>query len=269
MIIVTCANSDVAKNSKGQESIEINFRFTKVILATARNAKRFGYTTDIYDLGDLGIGTPYRVEDKSFSTTGHYEREPIKGYQSKSLFKPALMKACLAKHKQLTVYLDGDAELRRPIDEVRTDDYDVGVTLRDRCELDTDWYKSHKEIVRFLNAGVIFFNFSEATFEFIERWEKLTDEVGNDQMALNTLACPDDYPEPGSIRVIDGVRVKYFPCVEFNYYYFYEKLPLRAKIYHYKGDVRALYPFNWFRFGLSVVYVPFKDMARFLAQRFR
>lgn len=262
MIIVTCANTDVAKDHSGNPKHEDRFRFSKVISATARNAKRFGYGVEIYDLGELGMGTPYRVEDKHFVEMGHYKREAIGGYKSKSLFKPALMKECLTKNRRRTAYLDGDAELRRPIDGVISDDYDVGVTLRDRSEMETEWYQEHEKIVKYLNAGVIFFNHTDAAFDFIDRWEKLTEDVGNDQMALNQLACPDQYPEPNSVHVIDNVRIKYFPCVEYNYYYFYQLLPSSACIMHFKGDVRSYYPFTWPKYWASMIYVPFKNLAR-------
>jgi Nucleotide-diphospho-sugar transferase len=262
MIIVTCANSDVAKDHKGNPRYQDSFRFGRVISTTASNAKRFGYGVEIYDLGELGMGTPYRVEDKHFVTMGHYKREAIGGYKSKSLFKPALMKECLQKNRQLTAYLDGDAELRRPIEGVISEDYDIGVTLRDRSEMETEWYNEHQTIVKYLNAGVIFFNNTDAAFDFIDRWEKLTEEVGNDQMALNRLACPDHYPEPDSVHIIDNVRIKYFPCVKYNYYYFYDLLPSRASIMHFKGDVRSNYPFTWSKYWASMIYIPFKNLAR-------
>jgi hypothetical protein len=267
MIIVTCANTDVAKGAIGNLKIKEAFRFSKVISTTAKNAKRFGYGVEIYDLGELGIGTPFRVTDKHFTAMGHYEREPISGYKSKALFKPALMKECLTKNRQITAYLDGDAELRRPIDGVITDDYDVGVTLRDRSELETEWYRGHKEIVKYLNAGVIFFNYTDAALEFIDRWEKLTHEVGNDQMALNQLACPEHYPEAGTVHVINNVRVKYFPCVKYNYYYFYDLLPSRASVMHYKGDVRDNYPFTWQKYWASMLFVMVKHVARKFLRR--
>jgi hypothetical protein len=267
MIIVTCANTDIAKGNQGEQKIQERFRFSKVITTTAKNAKRFGYGVEIYDLGALGMGTPFRVEDKHFVAKGHYEREPIAGYKSKSLFKPALMKQCLMKNRQITAYLDGDAELRRPIDGVISDDYDIGVTLRDRSEMDTDWYRDHKAIVKYLNAGVIFFNYTDAALRFVDRWEKLTDEVGNDQMALNSLACPEHCPKPGEVHVIDNVRIKFFPCVQYNYYYFYDLSPSRACVMHYKGDVRHNYPFTWRKYWASKVYILVKQLTRKFMRR--
>ena len=261
MIILTGANSDVAKNYAGESLDHFAFRFSLVINKTAKNARKFGYTPAVYDLGELGFGEPFQVDDPSFVGTGHYKLEPIKGYKSKSLFKPALVRTCLEKYNDLTVYLDGDAELRRSIDEIQTDDYDIGVTIRDKSELETEWYEKYKEIVRFVNAGVIFFNHTPATAKFVDVWEELTNELGNDQMALNKLTCPEHYPEIGSIHVLNGVRVKYFSCAQYNFYYFMDKNPWGAKIMHFKGDVRHLYPFDWKKRLLASMYVPLKFLA--------
>lgn len=243
MVILTGANTDRAKRDDGEYFK--NFSYRSVIKKTEGNAAKFGYTPAVYDLGSLGFGEPFLVEDQSFMEQGFYGQEVVKGYKSKSLFKPALVKHCLLKHKDLIVYIDGDAELRKRIDEIETDDYDIGVTLRDRFEFDSDWYKDHSNIVKYVNAGVIFFNYTDATMKFVDDWERLTDEVGNDQMALNELTCGDSYPEAGSVATINGIRIKYFSCLQYNYYYFGNRNPADAKIFHFKGDVRHFYPFNW------------------------
>jgi len=262
MIILTGANTDLPRSDSGVVRHGFEFRFSAVIKSTVRKAEECGYTAEVYDLGALGIGKPFRVDDQSFSEKGHYEREVVKGYKSKSLFKPAMVKACLKEHQELTVYIDGDAELRDCIDEIDSGDYDVGVTLRDKAELESEWHKEHFEIVKFVNAGVIFFNATPATTKFLDQWEQLTDEVGNDQMALNSLTCPDHYPEVGSIESINGVRVKYFSCLQYNYYYFNKRRPTGVKIMHYKGDVRRFYPFNWKKRLYCTVSVPLKNLLR-------
>ena len=245
MIILTGANSDLARRQSGEVWDDIAFRFSSVITQTVKKAEEFGYRAVVYDLGALGMGKPFQVEDQAFVEKGHYEHEVLKGYKSKSLFKPAMVKACLEEHQEFTVYLDGDAQLRDCIDEIDSGDYDIGVTLRDKLELKGEWYEEHRDIVKYVNAGVVFFNPTPATSKFLDEWEQLTEEVGNDQMALNKLTCSDHYPEIGSIEIIGGVRVKYFSCLQYNYYYFMEKYSFGAKVMHYKGIVRHLYPFNW------------------------
>lgn len=267
MIILTGASSDVAKWDTGAIRDHIKFRFSSVIKKTVKKAEEFGYTAEVYDLGTLGMGKPFRVEDHNFIEKGHYARELIKGYKSKSLFKPTMVKACLEEHRDFTVYIDGDAELLDRIDEIDSGDYDIGVTLRDKLELESEWHKEHFAIVKYVNAGVIFFNPTRATTKFLDEWERITKDVGNDQMALNKLTCPDQYPEMGSIEIINGVRVKYFPCLQYNYYYFKDKYPSGVKIMHYKGDVRHFYPFGWKTRLYCTFFVLWRNLARKIVNR--
>ncbi|MDH3972746.1 MAG: putative nucleotide-diphospho-sugar transferase [Deltaproteobacteria bacterium] len=242
MIILTGANSDKAKDDAG--NIYRNFSFRGVIGETVEKAESLGYKPVVYDLGNLGRGEPFSVHDESFAEKGYYERDVQGSYKSKSLFKPEMVKYCMKQYDDLVVYLDGDAQLLDNIDEVKSDDYDIGVTLRDASELENEWHQEHFEIVKYVNAGVIFFNNTKGTKDFLDLWTKATDDVGNDQKALNKLTCPDDYPEPYSVHVVNGFRIKFFPCKAYNYYYFEEGWFPNVKILHFKGPVRHFYPFN-------------------------
>jgi len=265
MIILTGANIDIpASDITGIIDPTLKFSFSAVIRETVKKADECGYTPVVYDLGSLGMGIPFEVEDKSFATRGYYEKEVIKGYKSKSLFKPGMVKKCIEEHNETTIYLDGDAKLCENIDEILGDDYDVGVTLRDPLELETEWHQEHFNIVKYINAGVIFFNPTPATKTFLETWEKLTDELGNDQMALNQLTCPDFYPDIGSILTLNGVRVKYFPGKKYNYYYFDEGWEFGIKIMHFKGTVRRYYPFSWRMRLYCRTIIPLKNIFRYL-----
>ena len=266
MIILTGANTDVPKGDSGTELHHLKFRFSAVIKKTVEKAKEYGYIPDVYDLGSLGMGKPFQVKDKQFIEKVHYEREAIKGYKSKSLFKPDLVRNCINEHEQLTVYLDGDALLCDKIDEIATDDYDIGVTLRDKDELKEEWYEELHDIVKFVNAGVIFFNHTAATMRFIDTWHDLTEEVGNDQMALNQLTCTDDYPKEYSVETINGIRVKYFPCRKYNNYYMDQGLDSGIKIMHFKGPVRHMYPIDWKTRIYCKTYLALKHKVRKLVK---
>ncbi len=260
MIIVTGANKDIAKDDHGR--IYKNFSFKAVILKTVSKAIEFGYTPLVYDLGSLGIGEPIPEDDISFAKLGYYSREVHNGYKSKSLFKPKLIKDCMKKYNAFVVYLDGDAQLYNRIDEVTEGEYDVGVTLRDVLEIKSEWHQRHFDIVKYVNAGVIFFKPTKAGKSFIELWQKVTDEVGNDQMALNKLVCPDYYPEVNSILAINGIKIKYFPCRQYNYYYFKEGLFPDIKIMHFKGDVRHFYPFDRKKYIYCKTIIPILNKIR-------
>lgn len=243
MIILTCANQDTAKDYRKNDSLYKRFSFRSIIEATAKKSIECGYIPTIFDLGSLGIGEKFVIKDQDFEQKGYYSTEVIKGYKSKSLFKPELVRLAMARHPDTVVYLDGDAQLINSIGEIQSIDYDIGVTLRPKWETESDWHKKHFEIVKFINAGVIFFNPTDAARHFVDHWAKLTDEVGNDQMALNQLTSQNHYPKALSVEIINGVRVKYFPCEQYNFYFFTTNYPKNAKILHFKGDVRNFFPF--------------------------
>jgi len=265
MVILTCANADKAIQDG---FVYKNFGFRRLIGDTISLSGRYGYKVDVYDLGNLGIGELYRVEDESFVAKGYYENEVKSGYKSKSLFKPEIVKLSMTKHDELIVYLDGDAQLCGCIDEVDTDDYDIGVTLRDAKELDNDWHRDHMDIVKYVNAGVIFFRPTQKTRDFVVSWANLTEQLGNDQMALNKLTCPDDYPAAWSVQVLNGVRVKYFPGKIYNFYYFMEAMALGAKIFHFKGSVRHFYPFDLKKRIFCFCAVPIINLASMMKKKF-
>jgi hypothetical protein len=246
MIILTCANVDVAGNKFNNPYVfHKTFSFKIVIEKTVAQAQKCGYRPVVYDLGSLGIGERFYIADETFSRQGFYSVEVKKGYKSRSLFKPRVARHCLTHYRELTAYLDADAQLVGRLDEIDTPDYDIGVTLRKSTELEADWHKNLFDIVKFLNAGVIFFKPTPAAFRFVETWEKKTQEMGNDQMALNALASPSTYPKAMSVLTLDGVRIKYFPAEQYNYCYFDEGLEPDIKIYHFKGNVREYFPFDW------------------------
>jgi len=243
VIILTSAISDKAKEGDGR--VYKNFSYKNVINETVERASIYGYKPVVYDLGTLGIGEPYYVEDEYFRAKGIYVKEVKKGYKTRALFKPGMVKKCLSEHDDLVAYLDGDALLCDNINEIATDDYDIGVTLRRLEELKNPWHQKHFEIVKYLNAGVIFFNATKAAMDFTDNWGKVTQSVGNDQKALNQLACPDTYPEEYSVHTINKTRIKYFPCKKYNFYYFKMGLEPNIKILHFKGSERHFYPFDW------------------------
>jgi hypothetical protein len=264
MIILTGANADI---SRWGDVVSKTFSFKEVIQQTIAVAEKNGYIPVVYDLGSLGIGKPFYVKDKTFQEKGYYEKGPEKGYTSKALFKPEMVKFCLSEYNDLIVYLDGDAQLIDNIDEVNTDDYDVGVTLRAPSELSSEWHREHFEVVKYVNAGVIFFQNTEATKRFIDLWTVLTEKVGNDQKALNSLTCPEYYPKEYSIINLNGVRVKYFPCRKYNYYYFEEGLIPGAKVYHFKGSIRNVYPLDFKKRLFYMTFVRAKFFILFLMKK--
>lgn len=265
MVILTSAN-----NNQGDQPGRFNpkFSFKSIITKTVENAHKFCYKTEVYDLGNLGIGEPFHINDENFTQKGYYT-EIQNGYRSKSLFKPDIIRKCLQKHHEFTVYMDGDALLQDRIDEVATNDYDIGVTLRRVDEIENEWHKKNIDIVRFVNAGVLFFNPTKETFNFLDLWTEKIKEVHNDQMALNQLVCPEKYPELLSVHNINGVKIKFFSGNHYNFYYFDESLSPNMKILHFKGPVRMFYPFDWKMRLYCKIIIPLINKAKFLNKKFQ
>ena len=120
-----------------------------------------------------------------------------------------MVKNCLQMRREFTAYLDADAVLINKIDEV-PGDYDIGVTIRRPGEQCTN--PDYMPFFGRINAGVIFFNCTPASIKFCNNWESKTQELQNDQRALNVLIGKKKDLVPGEVFEVDGLKVKCFPA---------------------------------------------------------
>ncbi len=203
-----------------------------ITYATAQ-ANKLGYRVEIYDLGGLGYGIDWET-DQQFIDHGFYVQ--IGNWRSRALHKPLMVKHCLQSKKKFIAYLDADAILADTIDEVATDDYDIGVTVRRPGETCND--ADYHDFFGRINAGVIFFNNTPASINFCECWEKKTLDLQNDQRALNKLINPHDNDiNSGDTFNVGDVRIKCFSTEIYNFYYFPESPSPGTKILHYKDGL--------------------------------
>jgi hypothetical protein len=244
MIIVTAGDNRHGTDSLGARQDD-SVSFAEMIAASRAQAERFGYPIQIYDLGGLGMGDPFSVDDENFRTNGYY-RKVSDTYFSKALHKPDIVAACIERHNDFTVYLDGDAVLWKPIDDV-VGDYDIAVTVRSPRELKVmdKYIKMNPGAMGLINAGVIMFRPTDALREFLAIWKHESVVGGSDQLALNHLLKPESTAAIGTTAERSGVRVKYLPCDQYNYYYFdygtNRPLPDNVRIMHFKGGVRGYF----------------------------
>ncbi len=178
------------------------------------SAAFLNYPMDVYDLGGLGQGAPHALK-ASLDSQGNFHILDGK-WKTRALHKPDIVLDCLTKNKIFTVYLDADTLLLEPIDEI-VGDYDVGVTIRRKKDVQNHKDKGLFKYSGYINAGVLFFNHTPATLEFIKRWQKKTEECMNDQMAINQLINPE-YSKlgPNRLFVKDGVRIRTFSSKSYN-----------------------------------------------------
>ena len=138
MKIVTAAQGGLLK------SYETTIRLTE------KKCAEFGYSLDIFDLGNLGFGTP--VDDSRMSSVHRINRIGIK--------PELILRSMNDTYRPLVVWVDGDASLIGRIDEVAADDsFDVGVTVRP---------KRRNKKTSYINAGVLFFKNNDVLVGFQE-----------------------------------------------------------------------------------------------------
>ncbi len=239
MHIVTCGDDRCGTDYLGRSDGSASFK--EMIGVSVQQAERLGYSATVFDLGNLGIGEPFLVDDPTFRARGYY-RTVSPAFKSKALHKPQVVRTALARHEWL-LYLDGDAVLARSLDDLPRD-FDLAVTLRLPYELEGDFGPRLREIAGTINAGVIFFRSSPRMEAFVDRWNGLAHQLGSDQWALNELVGPPGLEAVGTVEIRQGLRVRYLSSRQYNFYHFLQENPSAdTRIFHFKSGVRGA--FRW------------------------
>lgn len=172
------------------------------------------YNCKFYDLGGLGFGESFEINNESFTKFGFYKvMNETSGWCSRALHKPEIIMK--TEFDDVLVYMDSDAYPVSRFDEICDEEFDIGVTVRRNGE-------KYGNLGR-INAGVIFFRNTKKAHEFICRWSEKTKTIKNDQIALNDEISTGRY------------KVHEFPTDIYNYYYFPEAPDDNVKIYHFKS----------------------------------
>lgn len=211
-----------------------NYKFTKIINLFVKHTNRLNYETLIYDLGKLGYGKNYNIQNEFFQEKGYYCQ--IKNtWKTKAIHKPKIILDALKTYKQKIAYLDADAILYKRIDEIEEQEFDVGFTIRRESELIDEPLEHHKFVMGNINAGVIFFNYNTTSLDFLFEWIKLCETEKNDQLALNLL-LNINLPRNG-ITNYKNINILTVPTDIYNFYYFEENYTNNTKIIHYKNNL--------------------------------
>jgi len=204
-----------------------NKDFKPLILKSLEKIKEFNYESVVYDLGGLGFGKEFKVDNKDFNRPW---RLPVP-----ATFKPKIIKDCLdnMKKERTLVFLDGDAFLMKNIDELEYDNYDIGITVRTEHEVKK--YKDYRPKGS-INSGVIVLRNTKNTMKFINAWIDETLKENSDQVSLNNLLgdCVD-ISKYDQIVEKDGLKVKLFRTTVYNNYYPNFDIN-KTKIRHLKGS---------------------------------
>jgi hypothetical protein len=213
--------------------------FKHAVMLTVNASARAGYTTEVYDLGGLGFGKPYPRPEQYKNHRRSHLFGPCKlidqNVRGVAPWKPALIRDVLltCKPEDYVVWLDADAWIIRPLNAIQTDDYDIGVTVRNANETD----HGHGLI----NAGVLFLRPTQAALNFIDRWiqEIPLSTVQSDQFTLNDLLERENvFRSRDAVSVGYNTRFKFFRAEQFNFYYAPKPLLPTTAIVHFKRDTR-------------------------------
>jgi len=188
-------------------------QFVNPCVQSIRNC---GYEPIIYDLGGLNFGIPFEA-DTSDKSLRKFPKKP-------QVIKHALEK--LSKNSWLA-WLDIDCIMKLPIDEVISQDFDVGLTFR----------KNH------INSGVNFWKHSTQTLDFLDMWAAQSLNMGGDQNGLNSICKITDKFLIDKTVDINNTKVKIFDARIYNNFFF-KKNQDCAKILHYKSKFRDIFPFE-------------------------
>lgn len=173
--------------------------------------EQFGYKYIAYDLGDLGFGEPFAHSGMCESVGGLWN--------SRGLHKPSMIARTMETNDGLLLYLDADTRIEKQLD-IDTD-FDIAVAVRRPKEMTGN--DTQKTMRGKYNAGVVFINNNARTKAFVQEWCRITDAIGNDQLALNMLL----------LNAFGGVKIKELPA-EFND----STISEDTIIYHRKGGKR-------------------------------
>lgn len=211
-----------------------NYKFKDWLSRAAKTVDAFGYKFLVYDLGGLGYGTKFEIDNLFFQKKGFYS-SICSTWKTKALHKPAIVEDCMNKYDDFIVYVDADTLITSELNLPKG--FDLGVTVRRPDELDKEPVAKNREIMGSINAGVIFFNNAPHVKKFVQSWKKLTLKVNNDQLALNQIINPSRRKLiPDEQFDVDDIKVLTFPTDIYNFYYFPES-PEQAKILHYKNNL--------------------------------
>ena len=209
----------MSKSGKIYTVIAGNERFKPYVDYAVKSSAINGYTTKVYDLGNLGYGEKFEGRVSS-------------GKNAKIPCKPEIIQHAMKTIRpgDWIAWIDADAVVKKKFDEIKGN-YDIGVTMRQP--------KANLHDLP-INAGIVFVQKTPRAEEFVQQWIDLAKNHTSDQFVLNKMLNIklDDYNK----LVFRGqTAVRVWKCWDYNNFYF-KKPQTHAKILHYKSKFRWRHP---------------------------
>jgi len=181
---------------------------------------------------------------------GYNPNKDIRKHEYMLMQKPYCMLDCSKKIKENLVFIDGDAILLNPVNEIFEGDNDIAVTLNAKIDIDK---ASKLGIKSPLNSGVLFFSSTSKKIQlFINEWinqMKFTKRIWIEQSSLSLLIEKhnpnifEEYKLYGSIKINNiNLRIRILPTQIYNFYKLEEGFDLnKTKIIHLKGRIPKIH----------------------------
>ena len=220
-----------------------NYAYYKTINYCKARAIEYGYSFVVYDFGNLGFGIP--VDDPRCVSKRRAEKYSMK--------PKVILDAMNNTDEKTVVWIDGDAILVNPIDEINEDlSFDVALTVRP---------KRFNKKTEYINAGVVFLKNNKMAKAFVTKWIAAVPKMSKmfkintvrkspisycDQKALEEkLILPNIEVVPWDAfntvqKIICGINVKFLDCERYNNWALVQKSVWKppgkdVKILHFKG----------------------------------
>ncbi len=165
--------------------------------------------------------------------------------------KPFCILDCAKRIDKNLIFIDGDAVIINPIEEIFDMEFDIGVTMKSRYDImNAKKYSIRGEI----NSGVIYFKTDSNSIQgFVEKWIKelnlikqintgMKNREYNEQTALTLIVEKEDkniynnYYNKGVITINNKVlNVITLPCKVYNMYKLDKLYKKNVKVLHFKG----------------------------------
>ena len=180
---------------------------------------------------------------------GYNPKKDIRKHEYMLMQKPYCMLDCSKRIKENLIFIDGDAILINPIDELFKEDFDVGVTINSKDDIER---AANINIKSPLNSGVIFFTSNSKNIQlFIQEWidqMKITRRIWIEQTSLSLLIEKHNpeifkkYKKNGNIKINNvNINIRILPFEIYNFYKLEIGFDLKkTKIIHLNGRIPKL-----------------------------
>lgn len=219
--------------------------FFDISIKASDATERVGYKIFTYLLNEPQTNYSYFAPLRYQSHGRHQLNSDAVGEKERKVgvcpWKPSLMLHALSQEvnqEKVFIWLDADAWVIRPLDELVAQPFDIAFTMRRPSERGASGWP---DVYGYLNTGFVAMRATPATMSFLKLWQLEVDktESKSDQHAANNLVrrCTD-LTEYDKTFQLGNCWIRILKTEEYNYYYLPTPPLPTTKVVHMKKDVR-------------------------------